>query len=229
MPKQLKKIKVKKPRRPRQPRRQGVPRKPHVTNISVNISGGSTNQPSGSYYFPNASQQVQPLVSNMFTPTMPSQNFEHNDSGTQTDMPSRVTRGMQSEPVIVLPSELNPNVTLRTRRNIAAGGGTLLPNPVNVPLDIIPPPILPRTPINRGQQETPSPSTPVIRVINQRRIDTPAPRVRAAGGGAGSRGGLSTLKRQEIHDLARTYNITTEGRNLPDLRNMISQQRRKGI
>lgn len=226
MPKQLKKIKVKKPRRPRQPRRQGIPKKPHVTNISVNISGGSTNQPSGSYYFPNASQQVQPLVSNMFTPTMPSQNFEHNDFGTQTDMPSRVTRGMQSEPVIVLPSELNSNVTLRTRRNIAAGGGSLLPNPDAVTLDIIPPPILPRTPINRGQQETPSPSTPVIRVV-PRRTDTPTPHARAAGGGFGSRGGLTTLNKQQIHDLARNYNISTAGRNLPTLRSMISLQRGK--
>ena len=68
MPKQLKKIKVKKPKKPRQPRRAGVPRKPPVTNISVNISGGS-NQPSGSYYFPDAQQQVQPLVSNIFTPS----------------------------------------------------------------------------------------------------------------------------------------------------------------
>ena len=66
MPKQLKKIKVKKPKKPRQPRRAGVPRKPPVTNISVNISGGS-NQPSGSYYFPDA-QQVQPLNNNIFTP-----------------------------------------------------------------------------------------------------------------------------------------------------------------
>jgi hypothetical protein len=72
MPKQLKKIKVKKPKKPRQPRRAGVPRKPPVTNISVNISGGS-NQPSGSYYFPDAQQQVQPLVSNIFTPTQPEQ------------------------------------------------------------------------------------------------------------------------------------------------------------
>lgn len=66
MPKQLKKIKVKKPKKPRQPRRQGVPRKPPVTNISVNITGGS-GQPTGSYYFPDA-QQVQPLVNNIFTP-----------------------------------------------------------------------------------------------------------------------------------------------------------------
>ena len=65
MPKQLKKIKVKKPKKPRQPRRAGVPRKPPVTNISVNISGGS-GQPTGSYYFPDA-QQVQPLVNNIFT------------------------------------------------------------------------------------------------------------------------------------------------------------------
>jgi hypothetical protein len=72
MPKQLKKIKVKKPKKPRQPRRQGVPRKPPVTNISVSIGGGS-NQPSGSYYFPNASQSVQPLVSNIFTPAQPEQ------------------------------------------------------------------------------------------------------------------------------------------------------------
>lgn len=228
MPKQLKKIKVKKPRKPRQPRRQGIPKKPHVTNISVNISGGS-NQPSGSYYFPNASQQVQPLVSNMFTPTMPSQNFEHNDSGTQTDMPSRVSRGMQSEPVYIMPNELNQNVTLRTRRNIAAGGGSLLANPVDVPIDTIPPPLLlPRTPIVHRQQETPSPSTPVIRVVNPRRIDTPAPRARAAGGGAGSRGGLTTLNKQQIHDLARSYNISTEGRNMTTLQNMISQQRKKG-
>ena len=70
MPKQLKKIKVKKARKPRQPRRAVVPRKPPVTNISVNISGGSS-QPSGSYYFPNASQSVQPLVSNIFTPAQP--------------------------------------------------------------------------------------------------------------------------------------------------------------
>lgn len=67
MPKQLKKIKVKKPKKPRQPRRAGVPRKPPVTNISVNISGGS-GQPTGSYYFPDA-QQVQPLVNNIFTPS----------------------------------------------------------------------------------------------------------------------------------------------------------------
>jgi hypothetical protein len=66
MAKRVKKIKVKKPRQPRQPRKAGVPRKPPVTNISVNISGGS-NQPSGSYYFPDAQQQVQPLVSNLFT------------------------------------------------------------------------------------------------------------------------------------------------------------------
>lgn len=61
MAKPVKKIKVKKVRKPRQPRRAAVPRKPPVTNISVTIGGGS-NQPSGSYYFPDAQQNL-PLPS----------------------------------------------------------------------------------------------------------------------------------------------------------------------
>jgi len=66
MVKRVKKIKVKKPRQPRQ-KRAVVPRKPPVTNVTVNITGG-TNQPSGSYFFPDANQSVQPLA---FTPVQP--------------------------------------------------------------------------------------------------------------------------------------------------------------
>lgn len=109
-PKQPKK--VRQPRQPRQPRRQGVPRKPPVTNISVTIAGGS-NQPSGSYYFPDAAQQVQPLVSNIFTPA-PMQSFRPRieeppvrdivEMGTQTAAPKlRVVAdvGLQTQGDIV--------------------------------------------------------------------------------------------------------------------------------
>jgi hypothetical protein len=103
MAKRVKKIKVKKPRQPRQ-RRQGVPRKPPVTNISVNIGGGS-NQPSGSYYFPDAQQQVQPLVSNLFTQA-PMQTFRPRieeppvrdvvEMATQTAAPRKVEMTTQT-------------------------------------------------------------------------------------------------------------------------------------
>lgn len=221
-----KKVKVKKIRQLRVPR-QAVPRHPPITNVSIHFASG------GSYHVPNAqTQQTVPLVNNIFNPT-PHHNLEHhqqvphNNSSTQTDVPTRVTRGSQSNPVFILPNELNPNVSVRPRREIAAGGGTTLPNPDAVPLDIIPPPILPRTPIIHRQQETPSPSTPEIRVV-PRRTDTPTPHARAAGGGAGSRGGLTTLNQQQIHDLARSYHISTENRSMATLRNMISQQRKKG-
>lgn len=135
MPKQLKKIKVKKARKPRQPRRQGVPRKPPVTNISVSIGGGS-NQPSGSYYFPNASQSVQPLVSNMFTPAQPEQPRprvleepalqpfdiipppmrEVVEMGTQTAPRLRVIRNVETQTEASVPS------TPMTRSPLLAGG-----------------------------------------------------------------------------------------------------------
>jgi hypothetical protein len=72
MVKRVKQIKAKKVRLPRQPRQRkaAVPRKPPITNVSVIFTGGS-NQPSGSYYFPDANQVVQPLASNVFTPTQP--------------------------------------------------------------------------------------------------------------------------------------------------------------
>jgi hypothetical protein len=96
-PKQPKK--VRQPRQPRQPRRQGVPRKPPVTNISVTIAGGS-NQPSGSYYFPDAAQQVQPLVSNLFTQA-PMQTFRPPvrdvvEMATQTAAPRKVEMTTQT-------------------------------------------------------------------------------------------------------------------------------------
>jgi hypothetical protein len=99
MAKRVKKIKVKKPRQPRQPRKAGVPRKPPVTNISVNIGGGS-NQPSGSYYFPDAQQQVQPLVNNLFTPA-PMQTFRPPvrdvvEMATQTAAPRKVEMTTQT-------------------------------------------------------------------------------------------------------------------------------------
>jgi len=99
MAKRVKKIKVKKPRQPRQPRKAGVPRKPPVTNISVNIGGGS-NQPSGSYYFPDAQQQVQPLVSNLFTQA-PMQTFRPPvrdvvEMATQTAAPRKVEMTTQT-------------------------------------------------------------------------------------------------------------------------------------
>lgn len=144
MPKQLKKIKVKKARKPRQPRRQGVPRKPPVTNISVSIGGGS-NQPSGSYYFPNASQSVQPLVSNIFTPAQPEQprprvleepiDFipppmrEVVEMGTQTAPRLRVIRNVETQTESSVPS--TPPI-LRSPLLVggAAAGGGLRGRPV---------------------------------------------------------------------------------------------------
>jgi len=72
MVKRVKQIKAKKVRLPRQPRQRkaAVPRKPPITNVSVIFTGGS-NQPSGSYYFPDANQVVQPLANNVFTPAQP--------------------------------------------------------------------------------------------------------------------------------------------------------------
>lgn len=145
MPKQLKKIKVKKARKPRQPRRQGVPRKPPVTNISVTIGGGS-NQPSGSYYFPNATQSVQPLVSNMFTPAQPEQPRprvleepalqpfdiipppmrEVVEVGTQTAPRLRVIRNVETQSSVPsTPMSLSPLLA-----GGAAGGGGLRGRPV---------------------------------------------------------------------------------------------------
>lgn len=147
MAKRVKKIKVKKPRQPRQ-RRQGVPRKPPVTNISVTIGGGS-NQPSGSYYFPDAQQQVQPLVNNLFTPA-PMQTFRPRieeppvrdivEMGTQTTAPKKklvvvadVGLQTQEEPVSAtrrgrpLASEIRPynpnNKTLAQVQNAALSLG----------------------------------------------------------------------------------------------------------
>lgn len=75
MVKRVKQVKVKKIRQPRQPRqarqrKETVPKKTPVTNVSVIFTGGS-NQPYGSYYFPDANQVVQPLASNVFTPAQP--------------------------------------------------------------------------------------------------------------------------------------------------------------
>jgi hypothetical protein len=100
MVKRVKKIKVKKPRQPRQ-RRQGVPRKPPVTNISVNIGGGS-NQPSGSYYFPDAQQQVQPLVNNLFTPA-PMQPFRPRIEEPIRDVVEMATQTQASVPSSFMP------------------------------------------------------------------------------------------------------------------------------
>ena len=147
MPKQLKKIKVKKPKKPRQPRRQGVPRKPPVTNISVTIGGGS-NQPSGSYYFPNATQSVQPLVSNIFTPAQPEQPRprvleepalqpfdiipppmrEVVEVGTQTAPRLRVIRNVETQTQSSVPS--TPMSLSPLLAGGAAGGGGLRGRPV---------------------------------------------------------------------------------------------------
>jgi hypothetical protein len=151
MAKRIKKIKVKKPRQPRQPRKAGVPRKPPVTNISVNISGGS-NQPSGSYYFPDA-QQVQPLVNNLFTQA-PMQTFRPRieepvrdvvEMATQTAAPKKklvvvadVGLQTQEEPISAgrrgrpLASEIRPynpnNKTLAQVQEAALGLGIQVVN-----------------------------------------------------------------------------------------------------
>jgi hypothetical protein len=72
MVKRVKQVKAKKVRLPRQPRqkKETAPRKPPITNVTVHIGSGY-NQPSGSYYFPDANHVVQPLTSNVFTPIQP--------------------------------------------------------------------------------------------------------------------------------------------------------------
>jgi len=72
MVKRVKHVKAKKVKLARQPRQRkaAVPRKSPITNVTVNFTGG-TNQPSGSYYFPDANNVVQPLTTNVFTPTQP--------------------------------------------------------------------------------------------------------------------------------------------------------------
>lgn len=231
MSKRLKKIKVKKTKKPRQPRRAGVPRKPPVTNISVNISGGS-NQPSGSYYFPNAQQQMQPAINNLFNPVLnnnlinpvPNINLEsiRIPNSSQTDAtPLRIGRSTQSEDIFELPNELPPGVTERRPR--AAGGGRVRFNEDDL---ILPPSSPPPSPLYLEQQ------SPAIRIIR------PAPRMpttpsSAAGGGVGSRGGLTTLNQQQIHDLARSMSIpvqnaaTGKARSMKELKDDIKYQRSK--
>jgi hypothetical protein len=72
MVKRVKQVKIKKVRLPRQPRQRKatVPRKPPITNVTVTFTGGY-NQPSGSYYFPDANEVIQPLANNVFTPVQP--------------------------------------------------------------------------------------------------------------------------------------------------------------
>jgi hypothetical protein len=152
MPKQLKKIKVKKPKKPRQPRRAGVPRKPPVTNISVNISGGS-GQPTGSYYFPDA-QQVQPLVNNIFTPSpnvpaaprprvleepalqpfdiIPAPMREVVEVATQTaPRPIRLVTNTGSQTQASVPSSAMPLLPPTSSSPAAAGGGARRGRPIS--------------------------------------------------------------------------------------------------
>jgi hypothetical protein len=102
----MKKIKVKKPKKPRQPRKAGVPRKPPVTNISVNIGSNHPN-PHGSYYFPDA-QHTQPLVNNIFTPAQ-------NIPAAPNHFRPRILENAELQPFDVIPEPMNEVVHMATQ------------------------------------------------------------------------------------------------------------------